>query len=235
MLRHHNFDAILDVMLSNESRARLLLEALEQGGIKVTEIDPARQARLTKHRNKDLSERAQKLLNSSIAPDRAALLEKYQPAIATLGDPQRGRAIFEKNCVTCHRVDNLGVNVGPDIGDTRDKLPAYLLTNILDPNRAVDANYFGFMLITRQGKTFTGLVKSETANSITIRMPEGKEETVLRSDVDELKTTGLSLMPVGFEKTISVEQMSDLISFLKNWHTWMAPFRCRGDRSNILL
>lgn len=89
--------------------------------------------------------------------------------------------------------------------------------NILDPNRAVDANYFGFTLITRQGKAFTGLVKSETANSITIRMPEGKEETILRSDIDELKTSGLSLMPVGFEKNITVDQMSDLISFLKNW------------------
>ena len=209
--------AILDVMLATEARAGLLLQALERGSIKVTEIDPTRQTRLTKHRNKELSERAQKLFNSAIAPDRAAVLEKYQPAIATLGDPQRGRAIFEKNCVTCHRVDNLGVNVGPDIGDTRDKLPAYLLTNILDPNRAVDANYFGFTLITKQGQSLTGLVKSETANSITIRMPEGKEETILRSDVDELKTTGLSLMPVGFEKTITVEQMSDLISFLKNW------------------
>jgi len=58
------------------------------------------------------------------------------------GNATRGRAIFEKNCVTCHRVANMGVNVGPDIGDTRDKQPSYLLTNILDPNRAVDANYF---------------------------------------------------------------------------------------------
>jgi putative membrane-bound dehydrogenase-like protein len=209
--------AILDVMLSTEPRTELLLDALERGTMKLTELDPTRQIRLTKHRNKEFSARAEKLFASAVAPDRVAVLEKYQPAITSVGDPKRGRAVFEKNCVTCHRVDNIGVNVGPDIGDTRDKLPTYLLLNILDPNRAVDANFFGYTLITKQGKPYTGLVKSETATSITVRMPEGKEETILRSDVDEFSTTGQSLMPAGFEKNITIEQMSDLISFLKNW------------------
>lgn len=209
--------SILDLLLSSEPRTNLLLNALEAGSLKATEIDPARQIRLTKHRNKEIGTRADKLFTASIPGDRVAVLEKYQPAITIPGDAERGRAIFEKNCVTCHRVANLGVNVGPDIGDTRDKLPAYLLTNILDPNRAVDANFFGYTLVTKQGKPYTGLIKSETATSITIRMPEGKEETILRSEIDELKTQGQSLMPVGLEKNISVEQMSDLISFLKNW------------------
>ena len=119
--------------------------------------------------------------------------------------------------MTCHRVAGIGVNVGPDVADTYNKTPAYLLTNILDPNRAVDANYFGYTLVTNQGKVYTGLVKAETASSITIRLPEGKEETILRADVDELKSSGLSLMPVGVEKTITVDQMADLIAFLKNW------------------
>jgi putative heme-binding domain-containing protein len=209
--------AMLDVMLSDEARTAGLLEALEKGTMKPTEIDITRQARLTKHRNMELAARANKLFAAAVSPDRNAVMAKYQPAIDKKGDALRGRAIFEKNCVTCHRVDNIGVNVGPDIGDTRDKTPAYLLTNILDPNRAVDANYFGYTLITKQGKVLTGLVKSETASSITIRLPEGKEETILRTDVDELKSSGLSLMPVGVEKTITVEQMADLIAFLKNW------------------
>ncbi len=92
-----------------------------------------------------------------------------------------------------------------------------MLTNILDPNRVVDANYFGYVLLTKSGKSYTGLIKAETSTSITIRMPEGKEETILRSDIEDLKTNGQSLMPVGFEKTINVEQMTDLIAFLKNW------------------
>ena len=209
--------AMLDLMLAQENRVALLLDSLEKGSINTSEIDPTRQVRLTKHRNKELSSRAEKLFNVAAAPDRVAVLASYQIALEKKGDPEKGRVVFEKNCVTCHRVANIGVNVGPDIGDTRDKLSAYLLMNILDPNRAVDANFFGYTLITKQGKPYTGLIKSETAASITMRLPEGKEETILRTDVDELKTNGLSLMPVGFEKNITVEQMADLISFLKNW------------------
>lgn len=209
--------AILDVLLTDEARIKLLLEALERTTLKLTEVDVTRQARLTKHKNPEISMRAAKLFADSASPDRNAVMMKYQPALDQKADASRGKLVFEKNCVTCHRVGNIGINVGPDIGDTRDKTPAYLLTNILDPNRAVDANYFGYTLITKQGRVLTGLVKNETASSITIRLPEGKEETILRTDVDELKSSGLSLMPVGLEKTITVEQMADLISFLKNW------------------
>jgi len=209
--------AILDVLLADEARTDLLLKALEHGDLKLAEIDVPRQTRLTKHRNKDLSARAEKLFTSKVSPDRAAVMAAYQAAIDSKGDPRRGRLIFEKNCVTCHQVDRIGVNVGPDISDTRDKTPAYLLTNILDPNRAVDANYFGYTLVTKQGRILTGLVKGETTSSITIRLPEGKEESVLRADVEELNSSGQSLMPVGLEKNITVEQMADLITFLKNW------------------
>lgn len=209
--------AFLDVMLANEARTKLLLEALETGKLKSTEVDFTRQTRLMKHKNAEISTRAAKLFSTPTNSDRNAILMKYQPALESKGDALRGRAVFEKNCVTCHRVANLGTNVGPDIADTRDKTPAYLLTNILDPNRAVDANFFGYTLVTRQGRVLTGLVKSETASSITIRLPEGKEETVLRGDIEELKSSGLSLMPVGLEKTITVEQMTDLVAYLKNW------------------
>lgn len=209
--------AIQDLLLSNDAYAALLLTALERGSIAPSEVDVTRQTRLLKSRSKELSGRAEKLFSTAVSSDRAEILAKYQGAIRTKGDPTRGRAVFEKNCVTCHRVADIGVNVGPEIGDTYNKSPEYLLTNILDPNQAVDANFFAFTIITNQGKSYTGLIKSETAVSITIRMPEGKEETILRSDIDELKTNGQSLMPVGFEKTITVEQMTDLISFLKNW------------------
>lgn len=63
----------------------------------------------------------------------------------------------------------------------------------------------------------TGLLAAENSSSVTLRQPEGKNETILRTDIEELRSTGLSLMPVGFEKNITPEQMADLVSFLKNW------------------
>jgi putative membrane-bound dehydrogenase-like protein len=208
--------AALDVVLANEGRVKVLLDAVEKGDIKPAEIDPARTQRLVAHRNTEIKGRAQKLLAAATA-ERSKVLQDYQPALSLKADPQRGRAVFEKQCMTCHRVGEQGVDVGPDIADSRTKTPDVLLTAVLDPNRAVDNNYFGYAVTTQEGKAYTGIITAETSASITLRQPEGKEQTILRSEIEDLRSTGLSLMPVGFEKNITVDQMADLISFLKNW------------------
>ena len=149
--------------------------------------------------------------------DRQEVIASYQDALKLEHDLQRGRAVFAKTCATCHRVGDVGVNVGADISDTRTKTPEQLLTNILDPNKAVDGNYFGYSIIDTEGRVHTGIITNETSSSVTLRQPEGKDVTLLRRDIDELVSTGKSLMPVGLEKNINHQQMADLISYLKNW------------------
>jgi putative heme-binding domain-containing protein len=91
------------------------------------------------------------------------------------------------------------------------------MLSILDPNRAVDSNYFSYSLVTSSGKVHTGLVASETPTAVSLRQPEGKSVRVLRGDIEVLKSNGVSLMPEGLEKNVTLAQMSDLLSFLKNW------------------
>ena len=131
--------------------------------------------------------------------------------------PERGRLVFEKNCATCHQIGKLGVNVGPDIADLRTKTPAQVLLDVLSPNQAIDNNYVSYTVITKDGRVETGFIAAETASSITLKQPENKTQLILRQDIEELKSNGVSLMPEGLEKNISIEQMADLISFVKNW------------------
>ena len=63
----------------------------------------------------------------------------------------------------------------------------------------------------------TGILSSETASSITLRQKEDKSITLLRSEIEELSSNGISLMPEGLEKEINHQQMADLILFIKNW------------------
>jgi putative heme-binding domain-containing protein len=74
-----------------------------------------------------------------------------------------------------------------------------------------------YTVATKDGKTETGIIATETASSITLRQPEGKTVLILRQEIDELKSNGISLMPEGLEKNITIEQMADLIAFIKNW------------------
>ena len=149
--------------------------------------------------------------------DRKQALEAYQAALTTKGDALRGKAIFQKNCATCHRVGDVGVDVGADIADTRAKTPELLMTNILNPNQAIDSNYINYVVLTKSGKVLTGIIAAETASSITLKRAENQTEIVLRQEIDELESTGQSLMPEGLEKNITIPEMADLLSFLKNW------------------
>jgi putative membrane-bound dehydrogenase-like protein len=209
--------AILDAMLNNTARTKLLLDEIEAGTIAITELDPARTNRLSRHRDADIRKQAEKLLAAATPADRKSVLAEYQQALSVPADPQRGREVFVKNCTACHKIGDVGVNVAPDIADSRTKTPAQLLTDILDPNRAVDSNYFTYAVVTTEGQVHTGIIASETASSITLRQAENKSVSILRQDVEEMRSTGQSLMPVGLEKNITVEQMADLISFIKNW------------------
>lgn len=215
--------AILDLFVSNDTgfaakaRMTLLLDAVTAKRIPINELDPARVRRLTRYRDKTIRDRAKKLLAAAIPADRKKVLAEYQEALTLKADAKRGRAIFKKNCATCHRIGEIGVNVAPDIGDSRTKTPAQLLTSILDPNRAIDNNYISYTVVLKTGKVHTGIIATETSSSITLRQPENKRLTLLRRDIDILKSNGVSLMPVGLEKNITVQQMADLVSFIKNW------------------
>ncbi len=88
------------------------------------------------------------------------------------------------------------------------------MLNILDPNRDVKPQFLSYILVTTSGRVLTGMIAAETANSLTIRKPDGVEETVLRLDIEELRGTGLSFMPEGLEKQVDVAAMADLLSYL---------------------
>jgi putative heme-binding domain-containing protein len=94
------------------------------------------------------------------------------------------------------------------------KPPAYLLAEILDPNRNLDARYMGFTVVLQTGQTLTGLVTSESPNSVTLSSQDGKQHSLLRTEIERMSGSGKSLMPEGLEQQISPQDMADLLAFL---------------------
>jgi putative heme-binding domain-containing protein len=208
---------VLEAMLRHPERIVVLLDEIESKRLKASDIDPIRTQQLLNHKDTAIRERARKLLADSLPADRAKVLAEYQAALNRKGDARNGREIFKKNCATCHRVAGIGIDVGPDIADTRTKTLGALLNDILVPNAAIDANYVNYTVTTKRGKILTGLLAVETASSITLKRAENQTDVILRQDIDEIQTTGISLMPDGLERTITINEMADLLAFLKNW------------------
>jgi putative membrane-bound dehydrogenase-like protein len=209
--------AIIDGLLANSDRTKLLLDAVEAGQIKATEIEPLQVKRLVESRDAGIKERASKLLAAATPADRAKALADYQPVLQMKGDAKNGQVVFDKNCAACHRIAGIGVNVAPDISDSRTKKFDQLLGDILQPNRAIDNNYLGYTVRQLDGTVLTGILTAETATSVTLRQQGGKDAVIPRSEIDELKSSGQSLMPEGLERNIPPQDMADLLSFIKNW------------------
>ncbi len=207
---------VTEALLRSHNRIAALLAEVEAGHIAPRDLDPASVRRLV-GRNDALGERARKTLAAAVPAERRQVLAAYQAALTLKGDAVRGREVFRANCTTCHQIEGVGHRVGPDISDTRTKTPAMLLQDILDPNAAIDANYVNYAVTTRSGKVATGLIAADTASSLTLLRGDGQTETILRQDIEEVRSSGLSLMPEGLEKQLTVAQMADLLAYLKNW------------------
>ncbi len=89
-----------------------------------------------------------------------------------------------------------------------------ILVNLLDPSREVNPQYVNYVVETDDGRTLTGMIAAETATSVTLKRGEGATDTVLRLNIAQMQSTGMSIMPEGLEKQLDKQAMADLIAYL---------------------
>lgn len=205
-----------DVLLGRADRTLKLLDALEAGTIKRSEIDRTKYPLLLQNPQAEIKKRAEKILAGDLTSDRRKVVESYQSALELTGDVERGRQVFTQKCSICHKLGDVGHQVGPDLTSVQNKIPADLLVAILDPNREAQQNFISYTVSTLDGQIYTGMIATESAGSLTLRRAEGKEDVILRNQIDQFTSSGLSLMPEGLEKEINPQQVADVIAFIKS-------------------
>lgn len=137
------------------------------------------------------------------------------------GDPERGRKIFfdpegKAYCSKCHRAEQQGGRVGPDLSWIGSKrTPGFLLESLLDPKAVITSGYSTVMILTKDRKFITGVKKSEDDSSITLVDKEGAELTIQKDLVKKFKTQKISTMPANFGDLLDTQEVADLLAFLK--------------------
>lgn len=205
----------IDGLTQSRTGAAALLTGLVNGTVKTGEIDRDKQQFLMSYPQPEIRDQAKKLLGGA-ASNRKDVVTKYQPSLELTGDAVRGQAVHQKICMQCHRAGTSGHAVGPDLVSVQNKSPDDLLIAILDPNREAQPIFVSYTASTEDGKVYTGLIAAETAASVTLRRAEAKEDVVLRNQLEELVSNGVSLMPEGMEKDLSPQQVADVIAFIKS-------------------
>jgi putative heme-binding domain-containing protein len=207
-------DEVLSVLIAQAHHLPGLLTALEEGRVPKSAIDALHRQQLERHRDGDIRHRAAKLFGA-VQGDRAKVYEAYKEIVTWKADPSKGRAVFRRECASCHRLDQEGHAVGPDLFGVRNQPKPTILLHVLVPDHEITQGFAAYTIATKDGRMLTGLITSETPASITLREPLGKEETLLRTEIEEIAAGKQSLMPQGLEKSISRQEFADLLAYLK--------------------
>jgi putative heme-binding domain-containing protein len=148
--------------------------------------------------------------------DRAKVVQRYLAAEKLKGDVERGKvAVLKAGCIACHRLGNVGVEVGPDLATVANKPAVQLIEAIFDPNRALEDRYAMMEVSCVDGTTVSGLLGAETPGGIVLKQAGGAEQVVKRSNVKAVKNTKLSLMPNGLEALLTVQDVADILAAMR--------------------
>jgi putative membrane-bound dehydrogenase-like protein len=146
------------------------------------------------------------------------LTELVNRTLQSPGSPERGREVFfsqKVGCYGCHRIDAKGGAVGPDlslVGRFRD--PRALLEAVVFPSSTIVPEFRSYSIITRDGKTASGMIVAETTEAIYLRTSQLAEIRLARKDIEEIAPSSVSIMPQGLEKTMTDQEFADLLEFL---------------------
>jgi len=203
---------LVPMLTGNAATALELFKRMEKGEFPTAWVDVETRWRYQRGTG-EMTDLAKKLFGEA-SGDRAAVVSSYMEASKHPGDAKKGQQVFASICITCHRHGSMGVDVGPPLSDVKVKPPEALLSDILDPNRMFEARWSAYQIDTHDNRFLSGIIESETPDTVVLAMMGGAKETLPRSAIKEMKSLDRSLMPPGLEAGITKEQMSDLLAFL---------------------
>lgn len=208
---------VLNLLLDRRGFHDALVSALEAGTLTVGELnlDLEQRRRLLRGGTAEIRTRAGKFMGDEEYSNRKSIVEEWLAKLPAQGDVERGRKVFGDNCAQCHVSGGLGQRVGPDLSGVAHRSVEDLLSNILDPNMAINPGFVAYTVETADGETRTGLLKAQNADTIVLQLAGNQEVTLPRKSVTKLEAGSRSLMPEGLEAGRSPQDLRDLIAFLQ--------------------
>lgn len=224
---------VVQTLLSRPTWTSAMLDAVREKDIAANDLDLVSRQRLLDHSDAAIRASAQSLLGTETGNNsRQAVVAKYREAINSDGNAGLGREIFRKRCNACHRLEDNGNAVGPDLNIYAAKPTDALLIALFDPNQSVDPRYQSYVVALSDGRVLNGMLTEETSNALTLLNPEGKKQSLLRVDIEELRNSGRSLMPEGFERDLPPEDVTHLVAYFRSLRA--APKVLAGNKPELV-
>jgi putative membrane-bound dehydrogenase-like protein len=148
---------------------------------------------------------------------KVALAARFKATLASTqeapADPARGRAVFNRTCLSCHKLFDAGGDVGPELTGSDRANADYILENVLDPSAAVSKDYTVTNVATSDGRLISGIIREQNPTSLVIQT--ANERVLLaRDDIEAVKPSQTSMMPEGLLEPLSSQEVRDLFAYL---------------------
>ncbi|MCP4786721.1 MAG: c-type cytochrome [Fuerstiella sp.] len=123
------------------------------------------------------------------------------------------------NCAQCHRFNNIGGILGPDItGAAKRYNRAVMVREILEPSAQISDQFRTHVILTQAGLIYEGRVINRSDSGITVAADPKRPASVVQiatDDIDEMIPSKVSMMPKDLLNTLSVEDILDLLAFIE--------------------
>ena len=208
---------VLAILLDRRAFHPWLLAAVEAGRITVGELnlDLEQRRRLLRESDPAIHARASKFFGDEEYSNRKQVVTDWLARLPATGDAARGQKIFEEACARCHQSNRIGHKVGPDLSGVSHRSVEDLVSNILDPNMAINPGFVAYTVETQDGESLSGLLTGETSESVTLLQAMELRTTLPRAQISKLESSGQSLMPEGLEAGKTPQDLRDLVAFLQ--------------------
>jgi putative membrane-bound dehydrogenase-like protein len=201
-------------LLSRPSWIEALVTALETGRVPPAELDAFTAQQLRSLEDRGLRTRCEQALGRPT--DRARVVEAYLASLPAPAGTPGGERLYAAHCAVCHEPRGDAAAIGPTLSGLGHWTLDQWVAAILDPNRAVEAKYRQTAVVTREGQTFTGVVVRQSRTALQLAASDGSLKQWDRDALERVDETPLSLMPEGWELTLSADDVAALIGYLKS-------------------
>ncbi len=127
-----------------------------------------------------------------------------------------GRRVFHSEaagCFKCHATGGVGAKIGPDLTNLVHRDYASVMRDIVNPSFAINPDYLGHIIALGDGRVLTGVLRDEDGQLI-LGDDKGNSIKIVRSEIEQMKSAPVSVMPPGLHEKLTQAQLRDLMTYL---------------------
>ena len=215
---------IIRTLLARPAWALALFQAYDAGTIAKSELAPDDAKLALAFNDKALTALVEKHFGKIAAATPGEKRARIDSLSAMLGrnppgDAASGNVLFTKHCASCHQLHGEGGKIGPDLTSVERKNRYFLLTQIVDPSAHIRPEFVGHKATMLDGRTLTGIVTAQSAESLTLSFLENNKPEVRmlnRKEIDTVDALSVSLMPDKLLDTLSHDEIRHLFAFVQS-------------------